>query len=100
MGRWWLVLGVLAVLTHRQLPRFSSDLALWQAAAAMHPQAPRPAVNVAAQYIVRNEFQHAQWWMERAKVLADHPARAHERDVVYAVIRRQETWISAFSPVP
>lgn len=44
IGRVLLVLGVLLVLTIQQLPRFSSDLALWGPATGWNV-GPRPAFN-------------------------------------------------------
>lgn len=95
MGR-WLMLGVCALLTWRQIPRFVDDVSLWRAAAVVTPQAVRPAVNLAAQAILRRDEGAARWWIARARERLAHPSRAHERGPVTALLDRQETWIDAF----
>lgn len=94
----WLWLGLCAVLTARQVPIWSSDLALWSQATTVSPLKPRPAVNVAAQYIQAGEWDKARWWVYRAERLIRDDRRAHERDVVRKILDEQDRWIDAFSP--
>jgi hypothetical protein len=94
--RRWLLLGICALLTWRQIPRFADDLALWRSA-AVRSQAVRPAVNLAAQYIVRRDYDLARMWIAEARERVAHPSRARERGPVLVILERQETWIDAFS---
>jgi hypothetical protein len=93
----WLLLGLCAVLTYRQIPAWASDLELWSRAAVVSPYAPRPAVNVAAQWIQRGEWALAEQWAYRADVLSRAPERVRERDVVRTILSEQYAWIDAFS---
>lgn len=92
-----LVLGICAVLTYRQIPRFSDDVVLWQAAARVAPLSPRPAVNLAAQYIVRGDYAAAEIWIAHARTLVMPSVRKRERLAVLQVLDRQQSWIDAFS---
>jgi hypothetical protein len=94
----WLVLGLCAVLTYRQMPAWASDLELWTRAAAVSPLAPRPMVNVAREYIARGQWPEAEVWAHRAEVAIRAPERARERAVVRRILDQQYAWIDAFSP--
>lgn len=93
----WLVVGLLVVGSHRQIPTWASDRAVWEQAARVSPTNVRPAVNIAAQHVVAQRWEEAQWWIAHARVLVRDPKRARERDAVLQILDRQETWISAFS---
>lgn len=94
----WLVVGLCAVLSHRQIPIWSSDLALWTQAASVSPSAPRPLVNLAAQHIVAGRWDEARVWVNRAERAIRDDRRRHERDVVRRILDDQHAWIDAFSP--
>lgn len=93
----WLVLGLCVVLTHLQIPVWSSDLALWHQAAYVSPLAPRAAVNLAAQYIHAGRWLEAQAWAHQAERLIRPSVRDRERDVVRKILDDQYAWIDAFS---
>lgn len=93
----WLVLGICVVLTARQIPVWSSDLALWTQAAQVSPFAPRPAVNLAAQHIQAWRWVEARAWAHQAERLIRVPERDRERDVVRKILDEQYAWIDAFS---
>ncbi len=93
----WLVLWVCAVLTARQIPVWSSDLALWQHAASVSPSAPRAAVNIASAFIREGQWVRAEVWTTRAERLVRAENRTRERDVVRKILDEQWTWIDAFS---
>lgn len=94
----WVLVGLCALIAHRHSLTFASDLALWQRAHVVSPTNVRPAVNIAAQYLIAGQPEMARWWIEYARTLVAAPERAFERDAVLQVLERQETWINAFSP--
>lgn len=100
MRRWvgWLLVGICVLLTHRQIPAWSSDLALWEQAARAHPRAVRPAVNLAAQHLLAQRWASARWWGQHARILVRAQGRERERAVVEQILERQDAWIDAFSP--
>ena len=93
----WLVLGLCAVLTYRQVPTWASDQALWSQALSASPTAVRPAVNLAADAIVHGRYDEARWWIAHARVLLVQDGRQRERIPVGQLLDRQELWIDAFS---
>ena len=93
----WLVSVVCGALSSRQIPAWASDLELWSRAATHAPLAPRPAVNLAAQYIQRGNWVEAERWATRAERAIRAPERARERNVVRKILDEQYAWIDAFS---
>lgn len=74
-----LLLGVLAVLTVRQLPVWSSDLALWGAAVSFNATSPRPALNYGIALRKAGRPDEAAIWLIRA---ADRSMK-HPREIDY-----------------
>jgi len=93
----WLTLALCAGLTVRQIPVWASDRAVWEQAARTHPTAVRPAVNLAAHYVLARDFEQARYWIAHARQLVRAPGRERERDAVLMILDRQELWIDAFS---
>lgn len=96
-GIGWLLVGLCAIGTYRQIPVWSSDLALWSHAAAVTPDGVRPWVNLSAQLIVSGQFEEARAAMQVARTRVMRPGHERERAVVLEILDRQETWINAFS---
>ena len=95
-----LCLVACAVLTAVRLPAWHSDLALWQAAAAVTPDRPRPVLNVASALIDQGRYLDAAGWSLRGLWLMQiAPERAYERATVEEVVRTQLRWIDGFTPL-
>lgn len=95
-----LLLVVCAVVTTVRLPAWHSDLALWQAAAAVTPTRPRPALNIASALIDQGRYLDAAGWSMRGRwLMLVAPERAHEWAAVEGVVRTQLRWIDGFTPV-
>lgn len=72
---WIALLIMLATLTWRQLPVWSSDSALWRHALTVNPQSPLALCNVATEEVSRGNLMAAQTLFEKARQVA--PTRAN-----------------------
>lgn len=88
-----IVLGLLAIGTARQIPRFQSDLRLWGAAVRVTPFLPRPALNYATALRRAGRVEDALPWFIRAHAFADRSVRAQE---IRAGVRAQLLFLTAF----
>lgn len=79
------LLGVLAVLTARQIPMWASDERLWAAAVAVNATSPRPAFNYALALRKQGRYLEAADWLVRAaERAAGHPREADYRRAIAA----------------
>lgn len=88
-----ILLGILAARTASTIPRFHSDLALWEAAVAVTPSLPRPALNYATALRKAGRTDEALIWFIRAAETSDRSPRAAE---IRAGVRSQLLWLTAF----
>lgn len=88
-----IVLGTLAIGTARTLPRFQSDLQVWEAAVAASPSLPRPALNLATAYRKADRHREALIWLLRAAELSHSGPRGAE---VRRLVSAQLLWMDAF----
>lgn len=77
-----LVLGVLAAMTAGQLPRWRSDVALWQAASAIS-MSPRASLNLAIAYRKAGRIEGAIIALHETDARSrHHPDRARYRQAI------------------
>lgn len=81
------LLSLLAWQSHRQMPRFHDDLALWSAAVAVAPAKPRPLVNYASALMAAGTLAGVPALQERALALSAQPwVSAHQRHMTEHVV--------------
>lgn len=90
------MLGLCAYQTSTRLWDWRSDEALWRAAVAVSPEAPRPALNLAAALVHRSARDEAAFWAARAVELA----RARGDDRVEHRATATLTWIDLMRASP